>query len=66
MDIQVDEEKCTGCGNCELRCPKHVYRINKNNKAEPYRNDHCIHCWICVGACPVGAIKININQKITN
>ncbi|MHA1784089.1 MAG: 4Fe-4S binding protein [Candidatus Helarchaeota archaeon] len=65
MDIQVDHEKCIGCGNCELRCPKMVYIINEDNKAVPIRKDYCIHCWICVGACPTGAIKININQKIS-
>ena len=32
MRIEVDQEKCTGCGNCMEICPK-GYRIWKKNAA---------------------------------
>jgi NADPH-dependent glutamate synthase beta subunit-like oxidoreductase len=29
---QVDYDRCTGCGNCEAACPKHVMRIVSESK----------------------------------
>ena len=58
MRIEVDPEKCIGCEKCELRCPKVVYRMNENKKAEPYRAEWCLGCFICTQVCPTNAIKL--------
>ncbi len=59
MRIVVDKDKCIGCGKCELRCPKLVYRIDeKTNKADPYRADWCLGCFICTQVCPTNALNL--------
>ncbi|MCK9152379.1 indolepyruvate ferredoxin oxidoreductase subunit alpha [Methanobacterium alcaliphilum] len=58
MRIDVDEEKCTGCGKCEQICPKggKIWHINKTAHASDL--EYCHVCTLCAGICPVGAIRV--------
>jgi electron transfer flavoprotein alpha subunit len=53
--INVDKEKCTGCGLCEKACPFGAILI-VDKIAEI--GDECTLCGACVDKCNVGAIKI--------
>ncbi len=53
--INVDKEKCTGCGLCEKACPFGAIKI-VNKIAEI--GDACTLCGACVDQCNVGAITI--------
>ncbi|MBQ3078329.1 MAG: 4Fe-4S binding protein, partial [Clostridia bacterium] len=54
--IQIDEEKCVGCGMCAGTCKEGAIDI-VNGKAKLVREDHCDGLGNCLPACPVGAIS---------
>ena len=63
IEIFIDPEKCTGCGECVRVCPKgpRIYRIvEKNGKkvAELMDKSFCLGCTTCVASCPPKAIKL--------
>jgi len=57
VKIEVDPEKCTGCGTCVEVCPVGVYEI-KDNKSVPVNVDECLLCRACETQCPSNAITI--------
>lgn len=48
--MQVDNNKCVGCGLCSKKCPMQAVSINQG-KAQINRH-HCIVCGQCRQACP--------------
>jgi electron transfer flavoprotein alpha subunit/NAD-dependent dihydropyrimidine dehydrogenase PreA subunit len=58
--INLDKEKCTGCGLCKQACPFGAIEI-----VEKIANigEKCTLCGACIDACPVEAISIQ--RKIT-
>jgi len=57
MKIEIDQEKCIGCGSCSAVCPD-VFELNEDNKAvaKDTENKDCVK--EAVEACPVEAIKV--------
>ena len=55
--IEIDEEKCIGCGQCVDNCPGKVPALNDDEKAYMSREE-CITCSNCVVTCPTEAISI--------
>jgi len=55
--IKIDEEKCTGCGQCIPGCPEGALRII-DNKARLISDLFCDGLGACIGECPEGAINI--------
>ena len=53
--IQVDLEKCTGCGGCLEACP--VEAISMVEGKAVIDADTCLSCDVCVESCPQGAIS---------
>ena len=54
--IQIDEEKCNGCGLCAKACHEGAIGM-VNGKAKLLRDDYCDGLGDCLPACPVGAIS---------
>ena len=54
--IQIDEEKCNGCGLCADACHEGAIGM-VNGKAKLLRDDYCDGLGDCLPVCPVDAIK---------
>ena len=59
--LKLDDEKCMGCGNCELVCPHRVFRL-VYGKAQIIDKNGCMECAACATNCPVDAIYVNPND----
>jgi ferredoxin len=55
--LKLDDEKCIGCGMCEIVCPHAVFKV-ENSKARFADRDACIECGACAANCPVEAITV--------
>lgn len=53
--IQIDEEKCNGCGACAQACHEGAIGM-VNGKAKLLRDDYCDGLGDCLPECPTGAI----------
>ena len=53
--IQIDEEKCNGCGACADACHEGAIGM-VNGVAKLLRDDYCDGLGDCLPACPTGAI----------
>lgn len=54
--IQIDEEKCNGCGACAAACHEGAIGM-VNGKAKLLRDDYCDGLGDCLPACPMDAIR---------
>ena len=54
--IQIDEEKCNGCGVCAEACHEGAIGM-VNGKAKLLRDDYCDGLGDCLPTCPTGAIS---------
>ena len=54
--IEIDEEKCTGCGACAEACHEGAIAM-VNGKAKLMREDYCDGLGDCLPACPADAIR---------
>ncbi len=55
--IEIDEDKCTGCGQCVVNCPEGALEI-VDGKARVMNEHFCDGLGACLGECPEGALKI--------
>lgn len=55
--IRIDEEKCTGCGNCVTGCHEGALQII-NGKAKLVKEDFCDGLGACIKTCPTDALII--------
>ena len=54
--IEIDEEKCNGCGACADACHEGAIGII-DGKAKLLRDDYCDGLGDCLPTCPTGAIR---------
>lgn len=55
--IEIDEEKCTGCGLCIRDCAEGALAL-VDGKARLIRDSYCDGLGACLGACPEGALTV--------
>ena len=55
--IQIDEEKCDGCGLCVPACAEGAIQVI-DGKAKLVAEIYCDGLGACLGECPRGALKI--------
>ncbi len=62
--IEVDIEKCKGCGVCIVACPTNVLQLAKNVNGKGYnyaymeQPENCIGCTSCGLVCPDSVISV--------
>jgi ferredoxin len=57
VTLELDVEKCTGCGMCVVVCPHKVFEI-ENRKSKIVDRDACMECGACAMNCEFGAISV--------
>ncbi|MFX1449847.1 MAG: ferredoxin family protein [Promethearchaeota archaeon] len=59
VKIDIDFDKCTGCGTCVETCPVNVYKIDKEKgKTEIVAISECLDCKACEVQCPEECIEV--------
>ena len=59
--IQIDQEKCNGCGACAAACHEGAIAMVEG-KAQLMRDDYCDGLGDCLPACPTGAISFVMRE----
>ena len=57
VSLQVDDERCSGCGLCIKVCPHGVLALH-DHKVHLVDRDACMGCGACAKNCPEGAIRV--------
>jgi NAD-dependent dihydropyrimidine dehydrogenase PreA subunit len=55
--VEIDEEKCNGCGECIPRCKEGALKI-VDGKARLVSEKYCDGLGACLGTCPRDAIRV--------
>ena len=57
--VNVDLDKCTGCGTCVDNCPQSVFELDTEaGKTKVVKEDECLACRTCETQCEQQAINI--------
>ncbi|MFH1146376.1 MAG: electron transfer flavoprotein subunit alpha [Pseudomonadota bacterium] len=60
MSINLDRDKCIGCGSCADSCPYEAVAIENGI---PVFKENCVLCGICVDNCETGAISVERGEN---
>lgn len=55
--VQVDKDKCVGCGRCVKACPQQALSLVEGKSVVD--TGKCIGCFECITVCPTKAISID-------
>ncbi len=55
--LQLDQDRCIGCGACVQVCPHRIFTLDAG-KALIRDPDLCMECGACARNCPVAAVSV--------
>ena len=61
VTLELDAEKCVGCGMCLEVCPHAVFAMN-NGKAQIADRNACMECGACATNCPAEALSVEAGE----
>ena len=61
--IEIDKDKCVGCGQCVEICPGNLLAL-KNSRADIRDVRDCWGCTACVKTCPRQAIAYRLSAEL--
>lgn len=56
--IEIDRDKCDGCGLCTTACMESALELDEENKAVLVKEIYCDGMGACLDVCPTDALKI--------
>ena len=56
----LEEEVCSGCGDCVERCP--VDALAMEGDVVALNLKRCVGCGLCISVCPTGALKLELRE----
>jgi NAD-dependent dihydropyrimidine dehydrogenase PreA subunit len=57
VTLELDQEKCVGCGMCLAVCPHEVLSMNSGHVRIENR-DLCMECGACARNCPTDSVTV--------
>lgn len=64
MSVEIDRDKCDGCGVCVEVCPTDALRLDEDKKAY-IKYDECWYCGCCQLECPRKAVTLRLPYLIS-
>lgn len=55
--LELEQERCTGCGRCVEVCPHQVFELEEG-RVRIRDLDACMECGACKRNCPASAITV--------
>ena len=59
----IDDENCTGCGDCVKRCQVNALSIRASLGIAAINPDRCIGCGVCITSCELEAIRLHKKER---
>lgn len=64
MSIEINKQKCVGCGKCRDVCPGTLIALDENKRAYIKYPRDCWGCTSCLKECPVQAIRFYLGADM--
>ncbi|MBW1824962.1 MAG: 4Fe-4S binding protein [Deltaproteobacteria bacterium] len=58
MSVQIDEERCVGCGCCIDGCNSGALEFHPEKEKVWVNEGECIECKSCIELCPEEALSV--------